>query len=126
MAMAIQIPDKLEEDIREAAEYEGIDANEFVETALEKALADYHEQHVARETEVWYAMPAEQRRKYVNQYVALFRGQIVDADVDQIELLRRIDHNYGNAPVMITEGGDQPMPTYVIRSPHWAKLNDGD
>jgi hypothetical protein len=124
--MVMQIPERLKEDIRQAAEYQGIDANEFVETALESAVADYREGQIALETEAWYARPAEERRKYANRYVALFHGQIVDDDADQIELIRRIDQKYGNASVMITEGGDQPMPTYVIRSPHWAKLNDGD
>jgi len=124
--MAIAIPDSLEREIREAAERQGIDVSEFVETAIQAALREYRERQIAAESKAWYALPAEERRKYDGVYVAFYRGQVVDSDPAQRALYLRLRQKYGRAPVMITVGGDHPMPVYTLRSPRLMRMNDGD
>lgn len=123
--MAVNISESLERDIREAAERQGVDVSAFVETAVEAALSEYRERQIAAESKVWYALPNEERGKYSGKFVAIYRGQIVDNDPDQVKLIQRMRQKYGHAPVMITEGGDHPMPTYHFRSPRLVRLNEG-
>jgi hypothetical protein len=124
--MAVSISESLEKEIREAAERQGIGIAEFVETAMQAALSEYRERQIATESRTWYALPVGERQKYASVYVAVYRGQVVDTDPDQRALYLRIRQKYGRAPVMITEGGDHPMPVYEIRSPHLVRMNDGD
>ena len=121
--MAIAIPEALEKEIREAAERQGMDVSEFVETAIQAALREYRERQIAAESKAWYALPADARRKYDGVYVAFYRGQVIDTDPDQRALYLRVRRKYGRAPVMITEGGDHPMPIYTVRSPHLVRMN---
>ncbi len=124
--MAVVLPESLELEIHEAADRQGIDPSEFVIAAVQLALTEYRERQIAAESKAWYALPREVRQSYAGRYVAVYQGQVVDVDPDQRSLLARIQKRLGRAPVMVTEGGDQPMPVYAIRSPRLVRLNNGD
>lgn len=124
--MAVVLPESLESEIREAANRQGIDASEFVIAAVHLALAEYRERQIAAESKAWYALPSDVRQRYAGTCVAVYRGQVIDTDPDQRLLLVRVQQQWGRVPVMITEGGDHPMPVYAIRSPRLVRLNDGD
>ncbi len=124
--MAVVLPESLELEIHEAANRQGIDVSEFVITAVQAALAEYRERQIAAESKAWYALPRETRESYAGRYVAVHQGKIIDTDPNQRALLVRVQKQLGRVPVMITEGGDHPVPTYVIRSPRLARVNDGD
>ncbi len=124
--MAVVLPESLEMEIHEAADRQGINATEFVISAVQLALAEYREQQIAVEARAWYALPPAERQNYAGRYVAVYRGRVIDTDVDQRVLVLRVQQQVGHAPVMITEGGDHPLPIYTLRSPRLARVNDGD
>jgi len=72
-----------------------------------------------QEVAAFEAMHAALWEKYPHQFVAVYGGQVVDYDVDEWDLLRRIDQRYPNEVVMI----DQVEPTIqreiVFRSPRF-------
>lgn len=124
--MAVVLPTSLEQEVHEAAAQQGIEADAFVEVAVQRALQEYRERQIAAESKVWYALPAEVRQRYAGVYVAVRHGQVIDTDPDQRTLHLRVRQKLGHTPVMITAGGDHPMPTYAVRSPHLVRLNDGE
>jgi hypothetical protein len=51
----------------------------------------------------------------------MYDGAIVDSDSNRMLLYARVRERFGRQPVLITEGGDQPIPVYRIRSPRRAR-----
>ncbi len=124
--MAVILSELLEQEIREAAEQQGIEAGAFVEAAVQRALQEYRERQITAESKAWYALPVEVRQRYAGVYVAVRRGQVIDTDSDQRALYLRVRQEFRHTPVMIAAGGDHPMPAYSIRSPRLLRVNDGE
>ncbi len=115
-AIALHEP-LLIEETQQVAAREGVDAAEVLAEAVRHYLTLYRQKRIATETEAWYAMPAEDRQRYTGKYVAVYDGQIVDSDQDRLALFFRAHERFGRYPILITEGGDQPIPVYRVRSP---------
>jgi hypothetical protein len=107
----------LVKEIQEAAEQAGLEAADFVTQAVRRHLAVYRQKRIEAETEAWYALPAEKRKEYEGRFVAVYNGEVVDNDIDRMVLYFRLRQRYGRQPILITEGGDYPIPVYRIRSP---------
>ncbi len=69
------------------------------------------------EIEAWYGLPVEERKRYEGQFVAVYKGQVVDSDSDRLTLYHRLRQQFGRQTILITEGGDYPIPVYRARSP---------
>ncbi len=68
------------------------------------------------ETEAWYNLPLEERKRYEGKFVAVYEGQVVDSDLDRLALYHRLRQKFGRQTVLITEGGDYPIPVYQVHS----------
>jgi hypothetical protein len=113
--LSLQPP--LADEVYQAARHEGRDAAEFLAEAVRQRLAVYRQKRIVAETEAWYRLSVEERKSYAGQYVAVYDGQVIDSDADRLTLHLRIRERLGREPVLITEGGDQPISVYRIRSP---------
>lgn len=80
------------------------------------ASDDEIEQEMLIEQEKWFAKPEYQRAKYRGQYIAVRHGAVIDQDVDQRTLLRRVRSQFGNAPIPILSGDDDATPEYTVHS----------
>jgi hypothetical protein len=47
------------------------------------------------------SLPLSERAKYEGAFVAVYNHQLVDHDIDQIALYRRVRERYGNTAVLI-------------------------
>ena len=112
----------LVEETEQVAAHEGKDAAQLVAEAVRYYLAMHRQRRIAAETEAWYTLPADVRRSYAGKYVAVFDGKVVDSDSDRLALYFRVREHSGRQPVLITEGGDQPIPVYRVRSPHRVRV----
>ena len=113
--LSLQPP--LADEVLQAARHEGRDAAEFLAEAVRQRLAVYRQKRIVAETDAWYRLSAEERNSYTGKYVAVYDGQVIDSDSDRLALYRRIRERLGREPVLITEGGDRPIPVYRVRSP---------
>jgi hypothetical protein len=111
----------LVDEVQQVARQEGLDAADFVAEAVRYHLATYRQKRIVAETEAWYRLSAEDRRGYEGQFVAVYGGQVVDSDPDRLTLYLRVRERYGRQPILITEGGDHPIPVYRVRSPRRAR-----
>ena len=114
----------LVKEVQQVAEQEGLDAAAFVAEAVRLHLATYRQKRIMAETEAWYRLPVEDRKRYEGRFVAVYGSQVVDSDPDRLTLYLRLRERYGRQPILITEGGDYPIPVYRVRSPR--RMRGGD
>lgn len=74
-----------------------------------------------REQAAFDAMKAKLLAKYPNEYVALFQGQVIDHDVDQLVLIERRNKLLPNEVVLIQHVSEEPEPQLHFRSPRFVK-----
>jgi hypothetical protein len=113
--ITLQEPTLLAE-IQDAAIHEGVDATTYVTDAVKYQLFKYRQKRIAAEAEVWYHLPAEQRKQYEGKFVAMLNGEIIGTGTDQVSLLLEMRKRFGKQPILVVEGGDQPMPIYKVVS----------
>ena len=61
------------------------------------------------------------KMQYPGQYVAIHNGRLVDHDTDYGSLFERIDDQYPDTFVWLTQVRDEPMRTIVVRSPRFIR-----
>lgn len=134
----IFLPDQMVEQLQAVADREGSALADVLAEAVEQYIAlsplvtvpkgdaEKHPWKVKRE-EQEHQINEEQRRyeaqhpellkQYAGQYIAMYKGEVVDNDSDDAELSRRIRARFGNAPVLITPVLKEPIQTFFVRSP---------
>ena len=113
----------LVEEVQRVTEQEGLDMASFLAEAVRRHLATYRQKRIAVETEAWYRLPVAERNKYQGKYVAVYQGQVVDSDPDRLALYYRVREQFGRQTILITKGGDQPIPVYRVRSPRRGRVD---
>lgn len=96
--------------VAESVYAEGEDESPF---ALEGVAGDM----IARETIAYETMHEQLMAKYAGEYVAVFNGQLVDHDSDELTLFRRIDSIFPNDIVLLKRVVPLPEPELRVRSP---------
>jgi len=123
--MGVQITVNLPNDVYRRLQREATAANRDVaDLASEKLIAGVphfpaHPRHVEMEQErvAFLKMHSELWEKYPHQYVAIFQGEVVDHDQDELALLKRRNEKYPDDIVLIRQVLQEPERTIVIRSP---------
>jgi hypothetical protein len=116
----------LVEEVQRVTEQEGLDTTTFVAEAVRRHLATYRQKRIVAETEAWYKLPSAERKSYEGKYVAVYQGQVVDSDPDRLELYFRVRQRFGRQTILITAGGDYPIPVYRVRSPRRGRDTHAD
>ncbi len=75
------------------------------------------EQRMAREEAAYQTMYDILKTKYAGEYVAIFNGQLIDHDSDELALLRRLDAQYPDDIVLMRKVSAEPEPDLRMRSP---------
>ncbi len=78
----------------------------------EKAVMD-------REESAYHKLHPSLLEKYPNQYVAIYGGELVDHDSDQVDLYLRVKSRYPDRFVWIAPVHAEPEEIYVTRSPRF-------
>lgn len=109
---------------RSAPDFGSMDENGATEATASTPIAQpenaywlEQERKIAIEQQAYERQHQQLLAHYKGQYIAMFRGEIVDNDVDDIALSRRIRSQYGSTPVLITPVLDEPIQTFYVRSP---------
>ncbi len=88
-----------------------------VEHVLELAVRRYfdvmEQETIHDETEAFWAMHEQLRGQYAGQYVAVYRGSVVDHDGDVSRLERRMRERFGLLPVLIAPV--EPAPSRELQ-----------
>jgi len=72
---------------------------------------------VEREMQAYIAMHPLLKQTHFGKHVAIYEGRLIDADADYDTLTRRIDAQYPDRFVWISTVDEEPIKTFVFRSP---------
>jgi len=92
-------------------------------TTFEVALPSPERSKGEREYRAFLGLLAELLRTHRGQYVAIHDGQVVDADADDIALVRRVHARIGYVPIHVGLVTDRPP---VVRVPHYREYRRDD
>ena len=108
--------------LRTIAAEEGATPQDLAEKAIRRFLRSETRRKIQGETDAFRAMHVELWAQYPHQYVAVYRGRLIDHDPDQLALLQRVEERYPEAPVLIRQVLSEPEEVYTFRSPRVAEL----
>ena len=131
----ITIPEPLYRRARALARSRNSPLDDLIAEALDRGLPDdtadvEEKQYVSpfasageegaklhKETVAYEAMHTQLLAQYAGEYVAIFNGQLVDHDTDELALLLRIDAEYPDEVVLMKQVLSSPMREFFVRSP---------
>ncbi|MCE7988637.1 MAG: type II toxin-antitoxin system RelB/DinJ family antitoxin [Caldilinea sp. CFX5] len=64
---------------------------------------------------------AELLAQFEGKFVAIYRGQVIDSDSDQLALVRRVAESHPNQVVLIRQVLGRPEPELRLRSPRFVE-----
>lgn len=105
----ISLDQKLYEEIEEAAREYRTDVADILRRAVRMYLWELRREHIAREHEAYRRRHAELLAQYEGQYIAMYKGEVVDHDKEFGPLYHRVRVRFGNAPVLITRVEREPI-----------------
>ena len=108
--------------LKTIAAEEGATPQDLAEKAILRFLRFETRRKIQREDNAFCAMHAELRGRYPDQYVAVYRGKVVDHDPDQLALFRRVEERYPDVPVLIRQVAPEQEEVYTFRSPRVNEL----
>ncbi len=76
-------------------------------------------QALDREKEAYIKLHPQLKQSHLGQYVAIYRGELIDQDTDFGTLVERVRSRLPRQIVLITEVGDEAVRTYTRRSPRF-------
>ena len=88
-------------------------ANEAIRAYLRSAARDDMDQ----EAEAFRRLHPELLATIPGQYAAVYRGQLVDHDVDQLALYQRVQARFEGQPILIRQVRPEVEQTLMIHSP---------
>lgn len=100
--------------------------NQDIATLLDDLLSglelevETDEDQMAQEERAYQQLLSLLRERYLQQFVAIYQGTIVDHDLDELALLLRVEQQLPNRVVLLKRVLPQPEPDLVIRSPRLA------
>lgn len=72
---------------------------------------------LAREMQAYIAMHPTLKKTHFGKHVAIYEGRLIDSDPDYDTLTRRIDAQYPDQFVWVSTVEEEPIKTFVFRSP---------
>jgi hypothetical protein len=105
---ADELVDLLDQILASADQHEA-DPEEEAEIPVDPA--------VAYEMQAYIAMHPRLKQTHLGKHVAIYKGKLIDTDEDYDSLTRRIDAQYPDRFVWIATVEEEPIKTFVFRSP---------
>jgi hypothetical protein len=114
-------PIMLHPEVRRAVERISNKDDVTIEELVNRAVRDYVDklkrQSLELEIQAFEAMHSALIQTHLGQYVALYRGRVIDTDPDFEALYLRVRSQYEDAPVLIRPVTQEPTETLEVRSP---------
>ena len=99
------------------AERSGKTISALAEEWLRQQHQVVREKQLAEQSKQFMQQRAELYRRYPDQYVAFYNGDVLDHDVDMRALALRVQTEYPGLPVVIAQVTPKPVTGYRMRSP---------
>lgn len=122
--VTISIPQQLYQRMRNLASAQNQPVDDLLETAVALAEATFipnaaQVMAMAQEEAAYEALHSELMTHYQGEYVAIYQGQLIDHDPNELSLLRRLDQHYPDQVVLMKQVRPLPEPELHFRSPRF-------
>ena len=108
----IKIKPDTQTKLEQLADVTGQSIDDIVDNALTEHLQRLADQQLETEIRAFELMHNQLKKQYLGQFVAIYRGQVVDSDVDIEPLFLRVNNRFGEQTVLIRRVTDLPNETY--------------
>ncbi|MGB0388282.1 MAG: DUF5678 domain-containing protein [Ardenticatenaceae bacterium] len=119
--VTLTVPDTIYQQAKEMAQTNNSKIEDILTEQLLLTLPPIHVSQdrpaMLREQAAFDAMQPDLLTKYLNQYVAVYQGQVVDHDKDESVLVERIDQQYPDQVVLLRQVLPHPPKPLYFRSP---------
>ena len=109
----VAIEPALYQRVEQAAIESQLSTGEMFTQALRRYLWELDRRKIAEESKAYRRQHAELKGRYLGQYLAMHKGQVIDHDADFQTLRQRVRQRFGRAAVMITLVEEAAEPTLV-------------
>jgi hypothetical protein len=123
--VTLAIPDEMYQRVQRIAR---LREQEVADVLLESIVLVETEQAVEeedtivdREEAAFKRLHPMLRDKYFGHYVAVYQGELLDHDEDQVALYLRVKEQYPDEFIWIAPVGEEPEETYVLHSPRFVE-----
>mgnify|MGYP001277097565 CR=1 FL=1 len=113
----LTISDTTSRQLAQVATTQAITADILAEKAIRQFLRVESERILEREQESFRAMHSQLLQEFPGDFVAIRQGKLLDHDADQLALYLRIDEQYPDEIILITQVHPEIEETYRIQSP---------
>ncbi len=114
---------ELQAELERNAEQEARSVNELLNEALEYYFETRQEEKLSQEIVAYEKMHPELWQKFAGQWVAIHNEELVDHDIDDVALHRRVRAQYGQTVVLIRQVRETPIEEIWIRTFSTGKIS---
>jgi post-segregation antitoxin (ccd killing protein) len=115
--VAIGVNEKTAHDLAFLARTRAVEPSALAEEAIRAYLRSEAQHAMQQEAEAFLRLHPKLFALIPGDYAAIFGGQLVDHDPDQLMLLQRIEARFPGQPVLIRQVRSQVEQTIMVRSP---------
>ena len=119
--MMLKLPPDLETEVSETARSDGVAVDELVAKAVRRFLDMHWQERFEAEARAFEAMREGLLKEYVGKFVAVYKGKVIDSDVDKRALGKRVFAKYGRAPIYFQQVTAEALPAVRIRTQRFSK-----
>ncbi len=99
--------------LQEAAEEHETTTEALIEDAARQYLWELERQKISEESARFRQKYPELKRRYLGEYIALHKGEVIDHDPDEATLWKRVRQRYGRTPILIVRVEETPDRTFT-------------
>lgn len=103
--------------LEEIASQYGLDADELLSKALKDYRRKLEEAKIEAEKQSFLSQHPQLKETYLNKFIAMHQGRVVDHDESFEILHRRIRQKYGRQAILIRQVEEEPDRPLMMRTP---------
>lgn len=121
--VTLDVPENIYREVAQLAQETQRTVDQVLEEIVIRSFPAFYvdpdQDKMQREVDAFEAMHAELWEKYPNEYVAVYQGQVIDHDMDEMVLIDRIRAIYPDEVIMVDKVLPQLQREIVFRSPRF-------
>lgn len=115
--VAIGLDSRTALDLTRLARQRAVEPSVLAGEAIRSYLRSETQRAMQQEAEAFRRLHADLLATIPGQYAAIFQGQLVDHDLDQLALFQRTEARFPGMPVLIRQVGPEVEQMIMVRSP---------
>lgn len=115
--LTIELEDSTARELVHLARMRAVEPSALAGEAIRSYLRAEARRAMAQEIEAFHRLHSSLLATIAGEYVAIYRGEVVDHDADQLALFQRVEARFGGLPVLIRQVRPEIEQTIMVRSP---------